>query len=159
MRKAIFIIALTATVAACNNNKNQKVSAETKTTEQNKETVLSTSELYEKEWKLSELNGKAVVLDTTFQKYPHLIFQNENRLSGNLGCNGFGGNIEFEVGNTIKISDIIATQMACPNLEVEQDFLDVLNNAKSYTVENNVLTLSNNKKEITAKLEVIKTIN
>jgi len=64
MRKAIFIIALATTIAACNNNKNQKVSAETKTTEQNTETVLSSSELYEKEWKLSELNGKAVVLDT-----------------------------------------------------------------------------------------------
>ncbi len=154
MRKAIFIIALAAIVAACNNNKNQKDPAETETTEQNTETVLSSSGLYGKEWKLSELNGKPLVLDTTFQKYPHLVFQKENHLSGNLGCNGFGGNIEFEPGNTIKISHITATQMACPNLEIEQGFLDVLINAKSYAVENNVLKLSNGKKEITAKLEV-----
>lgn len=154
MKKAIFIIALVATVAACNNNKNQKVSVEIEATEPKAET-LSSSELYEKEWKLSELNGKAVVLDTTFQKYPHLIFQKENRILGNLGCNGFGGNIEFEAGNAIKISDVTATQMACPNLEVEQGFFDALNNAKSYTVENNVLTLSNDKKESIAKLEVV----
>lgn len=44
--------------------------------------------------------------------------------------------------------------MACQNLEIENGFLDALNNAKSYEAHNNVLTLSNDKKEITAKLEV-----
>ena len=45
--------------------------------------------------------------------------------------------------------------MACPNLEIENGLLDALNNAKSYAAHNNVLTLRNDKKEITAKLEVV----
>lgn len=154
MRKTILIVVLVATLVACNNSRNQKVPAETETTEQKTEAISYSTQLYEKEWRLSELNGKAIVLDTTFQKYPHLIFQEENRISGNLGCNGFGANIELKADNKIKISDITSTEMACPNLEVEQGFLDALNNAKSYAVQNNVLTLSNNKNEITAKLEV-----
>jgi len=155
MKKTIFIIALAAAIAACNNSNNndQKAPAESEATKQVAGTASSSSELYEKEWKLLELNGKAVVLDSTFPKYPHLTFQKENRISGNLGCNGFGGNIAFEAGNSIKISGITSTQMACPNLGVEQSFLDALNNAKSYTVENNILTFSNDKKAITAKLE------
>lgn len=111
--------------------------------------------MYEKEWRLLELNEKAITLDSTFQQYPRLIFHKENTISGSLGCNRFGGKIEFETINTIKISDITATQMACPNLEVEQGFLDALNNAKSYAVENNVLMLSNKKKGVIAKLEVV----
>lgn len=125
------------------------------TAKQAADAISSSSELYEKEWKLSELNGTAIVLDSTFQQYPHLIFHKENTISGSLGCNRFGGRIEFEAGNTVKISEITATQMAYPNLEVEQGFLDALNNAKSYAVENNVLTLSNDKKESIAKLEVV----
>lgn len=154
MKKVIFIIAWAATVAACHNTGNQKTTSESETPEQSAEILSSPSELYEKEWKLSELNGRAIVLDSTFQRYPHLVFGKENTLSGNLGCNGFGGKIEFEADNTIKISDLAATQLACANLEVEQGFLDALKNAQSYTVQNNVLTLSNDKNEITAKLEV-----
>lgn len=153
MRKAIIIIALAAASTACNNDNYQKNTAETEATELRTATVPSTSELYGKEWKLTELNGKAVVPDTTFPQYPHLIFQEKERISGNLGCNGFGGNIKFEKGNAITITELTSTEMACPNLEVEQEFFEVLNNAKSYTVQNDVLTLSNDKKEVTAELK------
>lgn len=153
MRKSIFTIALIATIVACNNGANQKADVNNETTSEKTETPSSSSELYGKEWKLLELNGQTVKLDTVFPKYPHLIFE-KKRISGNLGCNGFGGNVKFEAGNAIQISDIVSTEMACGNLEVEQGFLEVLNKAKGYTLENNVLTLNNEKKEITAKLEV-----
>ena len=155
MRKTIFIIVLAATVMACNKNSKQNAPDVKEAEMQNAAPASSSSssELYQKEWKLSELNGKPIVLDTTFRKYPHLIFQKDNHISGSLGCNGFGGNIKIEADNAITISDIVATEMACPNLKVEQVFLDVLNNAKSYSLENNVLLLSNSKKQITAKLE------
>lgn len=142
-----------AFTVACNSS-NNNTSSEYSTT--NKvEQKTDTAKLYSKEWKLIELKGKPIVLDTTFSKYPHLIFEKEYRVSGNMGCNGFGGNVELKDTNGITFSHIIATEMACPNLKVEQDFLDVMNNAESYIVENNVLTLSNDKQEITAKLEAI----
>lgn len=153
MKKSIFFIALTIGAMACNNNGKEDNSSENPATEQKAETRSLTPGLYGKEWILLELNGKAVLLDTTFPKQPHLIFEKENRISGNLGCNSFGGNLELQPDNGIKISEIAATQMACPNLEIEQTFLEVLKSAKSFAVESNTLTLSNDKKETIAKFQ------
>jgi len=152
MKRGIFIIALALGAIACNDNSKQDNNSETVVVGEKAEIHPSTPELYGKEWILLELNGKAVLLDTTFPKQPYLIFQQENRVSGNLGCNSFGGNIEVQSNNRIKISEIASTQMACPNLEVEQTFLETLQNAKSFAVEGNTLMLSNDKKETTAKL-------
>ncbi len=153
MKKIIFIIALGVTVISCNNTGTKDKGAEKENVGTNAAVTSSPTDLYEKEWKLLELNGKTITLDTTFPKKPYILFDKEGSVSGTLGCNGFGGKVAFEAGNEIKMSQIVSTEMACPNLKVEQDFLDVLNNAKAFTVENNILSLSNGKKEITAKLE------
>ncbi|SFH06124.1 META domain-containing protein [Pedobacter insulae] len=154
MRKILFIVTLAVFTAACNTNKSKTSSdaSATDTVEQKTETTPEVADLYGKEWKLIELNGKPVVLDSTFSKKPLLIFDKENRVSGNMGCNSFGGNVELKGTDGITFSHITATQMACPNLKVEQGFLDVMNNAKSFTTESNTLSLKNEKGEITAKL-------
>ena len=139
---------------ACNNSGREDGNQEKPVTAQKAETSSSAAYLYGKEWALLELNGKAVSLDTSFPKHPHLIFEKDNRVSGNLGCNSFGGNLELQSDNGIRISEIAATHMACPNLEIEQAFLETLQNAKSFAVDNNTLTLSNDKKETIAKLQV-----
>lgn len=156
MRKILFIITLAALTVACNNNKSNTSSdaSATDTVEQKTDTTPVVADLYGEEWNLIELNGKPVVLDSTFSKKPHLIFDKENRVSGNMGCNGFGGNMELKGTDGITFSHITATQMACPNLKVEQGFLDVLNNTKKYTIESSTLSLRNEKGEITAKLTI-----
>ncbi|NGM61381.1 META domain-containing protein [Sphingobacterium sp. SGG-5] len=157
MRKILFIITLATFTAACNSNtsKTSSGASATDTVEQKNDTTL-VADLYGKEWNLVELNGGPVVLDSTFSKKPLLVFDKENRVSGNMGCNGFGGNVELKGTDGITFSHITATQMACPNLKVEQDFLDVMNNAKSFTKESNTLLLKNEKGEITAKLTIDK---
>lgn len=153
MKKSIFIIALAAGAMACNNNGKENNNPENRVAEQKAEAPSLASDLSGKEWILIELNGKPVSLDTSFPQKPYLTFEKDNRISGNLGCNSFGGNLELQPGNGIKISEISATRMACPNLEVEQGFLDALQKAKSFVVENNTLTLSNDKKEPIARLQ------
>nr|WP_315816760.1 copper resistance protein NlpE N-terminal domain-containing protein [Paraflavitalea speifideiaquila] len=47
-------------------------------------------------WKLVELMGKPVLVDSTFIKEPHLILQDDgSRIVGNGGCNGFSGSFEI----------------------------------------------------------------
>lgn len=144
MKKSIFIIALAAGAMACNNNGKENNNPEIIVAEQKAEAPSLASDLSGKEWILIELNGKPVSLDTSFPQKPYLTFEKDNRVSGNL---------ELKPGNGIKISEISATRMACPNLEVEQGFLDALQKAKSFVVENNTLTLSNDKKEPIARLQ------
>lgn len=156
MRKILFIITLAAFTTACNTNtsKTSSDASATDKVEQKTDTTPVVADLYGKEWKLIELNGKPVELDSTFSKKPLLIFDKENRVSGNMGCNGFGGNVELKGTNGITFSHITATQMACPNLKVEQDFLDVMNNAKSFGLADATLSLKNEKGEITAKFTI-----
>jgi heat shock protein HslJ len=154
MRKSIFIISLVVAMAACTSGNKQSGDACNPTTEQKSKTASSADDLLGKKWDLSELNGSPLTLDAMFPGKPYLVFEERNRIAGNLGCNGFGGNLEFKGNNEIKISEIVATKMACPNLKVEQAFLEALNTTKSFHVENNTLMLSNENQEVIAKLEV-----
>lgn len=149
MKKSIFIIAVAIGMVACNDNK-QNVEVEEQVTEETVE-VVQVEIPSGAEWKLTELNGESIVLDAEFPAEPYLVFETEGRITGNLGCNGFGGNFEVEANNGLKLEHIAATQMACPNLEVEQEFLEVLNTTRSFNVEGNRLELRNENQEVTAK--------
>lgn len=154
MKKYIFIVALATTVMACNNNK-QNEEADNVATEQSVDNQSASLDIYEKEWRLTELGGEVIVLDSMFNKKPHIIFQEDNRVSGNLGCNNFGGNVEMFDDNGVRFTGVGATQMACPNLGVEQGFLEALNNARSLHAEGDALTLSNDKDVVTARFEAV----
>lgn len=150
MKKSILIIALAVAAAACNNG------ATKSTPEQTEETKIqeTTPDLYGKEWNLVELNGKAITVDTTFPKKPHLIFEKDSsRAMGNGGCNGFSTHFELKENDGIELSHAAATQMACPNMDIEQQLFEILTKVKSYHIDGNSLTLYNESKEALAKLE------
>lgn len=152
MKKSIFIIATAFVVSACNSTEKQQPITEQPVTESIDQ--LTSADIFGKEWKLKELNGKAIALDSTFKKEAFISFEKESsRVSGNGGCNSFGGNFKMEGTDDITISDIAGTMMACPNMETEGQFFENLKNAKTYQIENNALTLFNDKKEAVAKLE------
>lgn len=99
--------------------------------------------LKEKYWKLTELYGKPVKVDSTFMKEPHVIFKTaEDQVNGNGGCNGFGGKYELKSPNRIKVSNLISTQMACPALDVENNFTKALQAADNYYVKGDTLILN-----------------
>jgi heat shock protein HslJ len=99
--------------------------------------------LTEKYWKLTELHGKPVKVDSTFMKEPHVIFKTaENQVNGNGGCNGFGGQYELKSPNRIKVGNLVSTQMACPALEIENAFTKALQTADNYYVIGDTLVLN-----------------
>ncbi|MFB9053173.1 copper resistance protein NlpE N-terminal domain-containing protein [Formosa undariae] len=103
-------------------------------------------------WKLVELRGKAV---ENSQKQPFLILSSDdNRVSGNSSCNGFGGEYKLLEGNRIAFSKIMHTMMACQNMTIENEFMQVLEVADNYTLVNGVLNLNKGRMATMAKFEV-----
>lgn len=112
----------------------------------------SNNTLIDTPWKLVELKGQAI---ENVAKQPFLILgTEENRVSGNTSCNGFGGEYELLEGNRIKFSKMMHTMMACPNMTVENEFMKVLEVADNYTVVNGVLNLNKGRMATMAKFEV-----
>ncbi|WP_353643139.1 META domain-containing protein [Mesorhizobium sp. WSM2239] len=89
-------------------------------------------------WRLSSLGRD----DTAAGVASTLTFDEEGKISGNGGCNSFGGQASFD-GAKLKISDVFSTMMACEQPKVKQEaaFLAALAKTASYTVEDGTLTL------------------
>lgn len=67
----------------------------------------------------------------------------DSQMSGNVGCNGFGG--EFEVdGDTITFGPVISTMMFCegPVGEQEAATLAVFHETAKFTLEGDTLTIT-----------------
>jgi copper homeostasis protein (lipoprotein) len=100
-------------------------------------------EILEKYWTLVELNGRGVAMDSTFIREPHIIFKSGgSRIIGNGGCNGFSGEYKIESLNHITMSKILSTRMACPKMDLEGEFLDVLQKADNFNIAGDSLTLN-----------------
>lgn len=63
-----------------------------------------------------------------------------NKISGNAGCNSFGGKIII-TGNLIKFEGIYATEMFCENMDVEKEFFKKLGKTDHFKVKNDQLFL------------------
>jgi heat shock protein HslJ len=94
----------------------------------------------EKRWKLIELTGKPVARQKS-EAYFMLKTEN-NRVTGNGGCNSFSGNYELLEGNRIRFSKVISTMMECENMYIEFGFLKVLETADNYTIKGDTLSLN-----------------
>ncbi|MBS1775787.1 MAG: META domain-containing protein [Bacteroidetes bacterium] len=99
--------------------------------------------LTEKYWKLVELNGTSVAWKEGWVHEPQITFQSsDHRVHGNGGCNTFFGTYQIGSGNSIHLSQMGATMMACPNMETETAFLQTLEKVDNYTVIGDTLILN-----------------
>lgn len=66
-------------------------------------------------------------------------------ITGEAGCNGYGGSYEVD-GSSLTTEEIVSTMMLCEEpeglMDQEANFLDILNNAESYEIEGNSLTIT-----------------
>ena len=72
-----------------------------------------------------------------------LEFAEDGQLGGSGGCNYFGAAFELE-GNTIKITDVVSTLMACADEQVmaqEGLFFAALQSATSFEISADRLTI------------------
>ena len=119
---------------------------------------VSTNEITEKYWKLVELNGKPIVQDETSSREPYLIMKKEdNRTTGFAGCNLFTGAYEIGPMNKIQFSKTVSTMMACLNMEIESEFLRVLEMCDNYltSADGNFLSLNKARMAPLARFEVV----
>ncbi len=95
----------------------------------------------EKYWKLTEIGGKTVIPGST-QKEAHIILKTaDSRMTGTGGCNVLGGTYTLEEPNRIRFSAIIRTQMACPDMDMEEALIQALETADSYHLQQDTLQL------------------
>ncbi|RRA90336.1 META domain-containing protein [Paenimyroides viscosum] len=141
MKRNLLIGMMSLALVACADKKEQENTE--KLTVENTEVTADPKELLGKEWKLKELYGTKVVTDTAVTKQPYLKFNDLATVSGNLGCNSFGAKVEFIGSNSIKISEIVSTEMACGSMEIEMQFGEALQNATNYITSGTTLYLNN----------------
>ncbi|NAY91860.1 META domain-containing protein [Muricauda sp. JGD-17] len=93
-------------------------------------------------WVLHKINGKQLsTMNVKGKDLPFLeIDTRTNRFSGMAGCNRMAGGITFEK-DALRFSEAMVTKMACPNLKLETEFLELLPHVVSYHIEDNKLYL------------------
>ncbi|ASZ13208.1 META domain-containing protein [Chitinophaga pendula] len=92
------------------------------------------SYIYNKEWKLTTLNGNAI--DTIqHRSIPTLVFDKKNqRVSGNAGCNRMMGSFEISGMDNIAFSKLVSTLMACADMELEGNYMKTLEQVNKFSV-------------------------
>jgi len=78
-------------------------------------------------WSFVSIGGAPVVADR-----PTALQFDGNRLSGSAGCNRFSGTYSVG-GGTLKAGPLMATEMACPGMELEQAFFKLMATPVSLT--------------------------
>jgi heat shock protein HslJ len=92
-------------------------------------------------WKLTELDGQAIVVGTA--REPHLRLRDDSRVDGFTGCNSFSGMYQ-RAGDRLTFGRLVTTLMACTDPALsrqEQRFLQVLASVDRATAVGDQLTL------------------
>ena len=98
-------------------------------------------------WVLVELKG-VPVQQSGGRRDAHIFFDGtQKRFSGNGGCNQINGNYTLDK-NEIKFTDIIATKMACNDIEFENTFLSTLGGVDRYEVKGEDMLLKNRRETL-----------
>jgi copper homeostasis protein (lipoprotein) len=94
------------------------------------------------QWRLTELAGKQIDQEVGVRQLPWMRFEMEGgRVYGFAGCNRFSGTFELAEGKRIRFSRMAVTKMACPNMNVETEFLKVMETADSYRLHDQEMVL------------------
>jgi heat shock protein HslJ len=103
-------------------------------------------------WYLIEVGGKTPERES-LSKPPFLKVQSgEQLIQGFAGCNNFTGSWLF-TDNEFVFSRIAATRMACTvGMELEDDFLQALDNTRRYTIRGDILSLHDRRGKVLARL-------
>jgi len=89
-------------------------------------------------WKLTRLNTKPILNDTTQNKEAYIVF-NDSKIQGNSGCNSIRGSYTLD-GDKISLSDkgMMMTRMFCRGSK-ESEFLQALHKMYNYKIKGEYL--------------------
>jgi len=98
-------------------------------------------------WVVVEMRG-VPVQQSGGRRDAHIVFEvADKRFTGNGGCNQINGNYILDKSE-IKFTDVIATKMACNDIEFENAFLSTLSSVDRYEVNGNDLLLKKKRETI-----------
>jgi len=93
-------------------------------------------------WKLISFGPVANQIMAVPDVETSIDFDSEGRMSGNVGCNGFGGDYTVD-GNTITFGPVMSTMMFCEGVaEQETGTLSVLQNTVTFVIDGSILTIT-----------------
>jgi len=86
-------------------------------------------------------NTKWTLADNVKGQVPTLNIEG-SKLNGNAGCNRYFGSVVMETASgQFSPSGLGSTKMACENMSVEKNFMDMLQKANKYVVSGTTLEL------------------
>jgi heat shock protein HslJ len=101
------------------------------------------SDLINTRWKLVLLNGNEVETSEGGSDLHMTLRLEENKVNGYAGCNNFFGTYETSE-RTLRFSKLASTKRACPDMDLESEFLNALQSSEEYKIEGEQLTLYSN---------------
>ena len=109
----------------------------------------------EHKWVMTSFKGESTSAAGFEVKTPLVIIDKEKgKISGNNGCNSFGGNATVNE-NTIEFGMFMATKMFCNGVP-EKEFFDFFEGIVNYEVKGDVLTFTKDGNSVVFQLSVDK---
>ncbi|TYB78544.1 copper resistance protein NlpE N-terminal domain-containing protein [Bizionia myxarmorum] len=102
-------------------------------------------------WKLVTLMGKDIKDSEAFVSFA----TEENKVFGHAGCNTFNGTYKVENGSQLSLDKVSVTMMACPDMTVEDQLMDVLNTTDNFSLNGKNMTLNKAKMAPLAVFEAV----
>ena len=96
-------------------------------------------------WTLTSYGPGTSLIPSATDSQATITFKNDGTISGNSGCNSFGGEYEVD-GDQVTFNGLVSTLMACsePLMSQEGIVFQVLNGTASFEIKGETLTISNN---------------
>lgn len=105
-------------------------------------------------WVPRELGEQSVVVPEDVRE-PYLLLRADGAAEGNGSCNRFRGGYTYSREGELQFKDLISTRMACPGLDTENAFNQVLNNTRTYRISGDTLWLHDAGANALGRLEAV----
>lgn len=106
-----------------------------------KATESTNSTIESAQWKLESMNGKDEAAFKEGDSFTVEFLPKESKIAGKGACNRFFGQYSLAKKGEIDIKMGGSTMMACVNLNLEQPYFNMLDQADRYTIKGGKLTL------------------
>jgi heat shock protein HslJ len=105
--------------------------------------IMNDARIENHRWRLVELAARAVAPPGDREAPYFTLDGTQARVTGNASCNRFSGMYELTSGNRLRFDpNLVATRMACGELDQEREYFEMLARVESYTLADGVLTLN-----------------
>ncbi|MFP9098008.1 META domain-containing protein [Flavobacterium sp. RHBU_24] len=99
-------------------------------------------------WQLERINGKAISESDFANGVPVANFSSDYKITGNSGCNRYGGSYNLNDEGGMNISQVISTKMFCDGVPGEARYLEALDKVNTAKIDADRLTLYHDTEEV-----------